>query len=99
MAQKRHEVQDFKKAVQQPQAVLIKQQAQVTEGKQQEPRQQSRTEQTWQDLVAKLTARANDGDIIDNKALGQPFKHTCMKISDFALPGILLGDSFGQGKP
>ena len=33
-------------------------------------------------IAAKLAARADDGDIIDNKAPGQPFKDTGKKDSD-----------------
>ena len=35
-------------------------------------------------IAAKLAARGHDGDIIDNKARGQPFKDTGKKDSDSA---------------
>ena len=51
-------------------------------------------------IAAKLAARADDGDIIDNKALGQPFKYTFKKDSDLAecdhKVRIFMGARFGQ---
>ena len=51
-------------------------------------------------IAARLAARTDDGDNIDNKALGQPFKYMGKKDSDFAeldqnVP-IFMGARFGQ---
>ena len=51
-------------------------------------------------IAAKIAARADDGDIIDNEAFGQPFKYPDKKDSDFAewdqQVGIFMGARFGQ---
>ena len=54
-------------------------------------------------IAAKLAARADDGDIIDNNALVQPFKYIGKKHSEFSERGhkvrIFMGARFGQENP
>ena len=66
MVQMRHKHQDVQVAMQQQQAVLIQQQAQVTDATARAP------SADMERIAAKLAARADDGDIIDNKALANP---------------------------
>ena len=83
MAHMRQELQDLQIGMQRQQTVLIQQQAQVTyAATRAQAAEQERADMAI--IAAKIAARADDGDIIDNKALGQPFKYPDKKDSDFA---------------
>ena len=95
----RQELLDLQIAMQQQQAVLMKQQAQVTDAATRAPTAvQERAEMAR--FAARLAARADAGDIIDSKAPGQLFKYTGKKVSDSAEwdhnVRIFMGAFFGQ---
>ena len=73
IAQMRRQLQDSQIAMEQQQAVLIQQQAQVTDAaaRVQTP-EHERSDMAR--IAVNQAARADEGDIIDNEALGQPFK-------------------------
>ena len=78
MTPMRHELQDLQIVMQQQQVGLIHQQAQVTDA----AARAQNAEKEPPDMVriaATLAARADDGDILDNKARGQPIKYTGKK--------------------
>ena len=51
-------------------------------------------------IAAKLTARADDGGMIDNTAPGQPIKYIGKKDRDFAeWDQLFIGARYGQRKP
>ena len=94
MAQMRQELQDLQIGMQRRRAVLIQQQAQVTDATTRaQAAEQERADMAI--IAAKIAARADDGDIIDNEALGQPFKYTDKKDSDLGegdhKVGIFMG--------
>ena len=83
VAQMRQELHDSPVAMQQQHAVLIQQQAHVWDATTTAPTaEQGRADMAR--IAERLAARADDGDIIDNEALGQPFKYTGKKDSDSA---------------
>ena len=83
MAQMRLELQDLQISMQQQHAVLIQQHAEVTDAAAR-ARAAERERADMARFEAKLAARADDGDIIHNKAFGQPVKDIGKKDSDFA---------------
>ena len=82
----RQQLQDLQVTMQQQhqqQAVMIQQLAHVTDAAARAMTTE-RERAVVASIAAEFAARADDGDIIDNKALGQPFKYTVKDDSHFA---------------
>ena len=88
-AQMRQELEDLQIAMQQQQAVLIQQRS-----------NKSPNIRTGANIHGKIcsnvAARADDGDIFDNKAFGQRFKYIGKKDNEYHKVRIFMGTRFGQ---